>query len=271
MSELATRALVLRQFAALRRQGLDAGAVLRQLGEGLPEGPVRADCVLAERALAAGGREAGSDFTRILSDPNGAPDQAEAFAEALETKLDAEQALAAPAFTAQVALLGPPLLLACVGWTAPALFSELDQARLPGPTAALLELAEPMRFFGVPLALGLFFAVRALKARFAPGFAVLMRAADALQASTRAEADVNVRALGFSSLELNVFQRLSFHASTSAALRTLADELRNEGRTSVASFRAIAPVVALAFVLSLYSAVLIALYLPIFTIAGSIK
>lgn len=271
MSELSTRALVLRQFAALRRQGLDAGTVLRQLGEGLPEGPVRADCVLAERALASGQRETASDFTRLLSDPHGAPEQAEALAEALETRLDAEQALAAPAFTLQVALMGPPLVLAVVGWFFPVLFQELEPARLPGPTLAMFELAAPMRFFGVPLAAGLFFAVRALRARFSPGFRVLIRAADALQASTRPEAEVNVRALGFTPLELVVFQTLSFHASSALALRTLASELGREGRASVAAFRAIAPVVALLLVFSLYTSVLIALYLPIFSIAGAIK
>jgi hypothetical protein len=271
MSELSTRALVLRQFAALRRQGLEAGAVLQQLGAGLPEGSVRADCLLAERALASGQRETGSDFTRLLTDPNGAPEQVEALAEALETRLDAEQALLAPSFTLQVALIGPPLVLAFIGWAFPVLLLDVPPERMPGPTQVMFELSQPMRFLGVPLAIGLYFALRALRARFSPGFQVLTRAADALQASTRPEADVNVSSLGFTKLELVFFQSLSFHATSSVALRTLAEELRREGREAVAKFRAIAPVVGLIIVLQFYTSLLIALYLPIFSIAGAIK
>lgn len=195
MSDQATRALVLRQFAALRRQGLGAAAALGPLGEGLPAGAVREDCLLASRALAAGGAESGSDFTRVLTDPTGVPEQAESLAEAFEARLDAEDALAAPAALLQLVLAGPLVVLSLLGWLLRENFFGMEGLTLPAPTQTLRELAVALRFAGLPLAAICFFAVRALRTKFSPGFRAFTRATRLLEASTRAEASVDLKSL----------------------------------------------------------------------------
>lgn len=271
MNDLSTRALVLRHAAALRRQGLTALAAVERVGEGLPGGAVRDDCLLAARALAGGGAETRSDFTRVLTDADATPEQAEALAEALDAQLDADDALGAPTFLLQLVLGGPLVLLSLMGWLFQGSFLGLGDVTLPGPTQALLELSASLRLTGVPLAVGCFFGARAMRRRLAPGFTTFTRAARVLEASSRPEASVDVPALKLSGVELQVLEALRAHSGYSHALRTLASELTREGRGSVAAFRALAPVFAVFLVVQLYLSVLIALYLPIFSIAGAIK
>lgn len=271
MSDLSTRALVLRHAAALRRQGFTALAAVERVGEGLPPGAVREDCFLAARTLASGGAETRSDFTRVLTDATGAADQAEALADAFDAQLDADDALGAPTFLLQLVLCGPLVLLSLLGWLFQDGFLGFGDVTLPGPTSALLELSASLRFSGAPLAVACFIGVRALRRRLAPGFPAFTRAARALEASTRPEASVDVRALQLSGVEAQVLEALRAHGGFSHALRTLALELTREGRGSVAAFRALAPVFAVFVVVQFYLSVLIALYLPIFSIAGAIK
>jgi hypothetical protein len=271
MSEPATRALVLRQFAALRRQGLGALEALQHLSEGLPPGAVREDCLLASRALAAGGAETGSDFARVLTDSTGGPEQAESLARAFEARLDAQDALAAPAFLLQFVLIGPLVVLSLLGWLLRRDFFGMEGLSLPGPTQALRELALSLQYLGLPLAAGCFFAVRAVRTKFSPGFQDFTRATRLLEASTRAEASVDFRALQLQPLEQQVLQALRAHGGLAPAFRALAAELSGEGRASVAAFRSLGPVVAVFVVIGVYLGVLIALYLPIFSIAGAIK
>jgi hypothetical protein len=271
MSDQVTRALVLRQFAALRRQGMGSGQALELLGDGLLEGAVRDDCVLSSRALVGGrGLEDHSDFTRVLTDSTSPPEAAEGLAEAFEARLDAADALAGPTFLLQLVLAGPLVLLSLLGWLFHETFFGLN-AVLPSPTRALLALSESLRFVGVPLGVGCIFGVRALRQRFSPGFPGLTRAVRLLEASTRAEAAVDLRSLELLPVESQVLDSLRTHGGFASALRTLAAELIREARGSVAAFRSLGPVVAVFVVVGIYLAVLIALYLPIFSIAGSIK
>lgn len=271
MSDLSTRALVLRHAAALRRQGLTALAAVERVGEGLPPGAVREDCVLAARTLASGGAETRSDFTRVLTDATGAPEQAEALAESFDAQLDADDALGAPTFLLQLVLCGPLVLLSLMGWLFQGSFLGFGDLKLPAPTQGLLGLAEALRLTGVPLAVALLFGVRAVRRRLAPGFPAFTRAARVLAASTLPEGSVDVPALQLNGVELQVLEALRAHGGFSHALRTLALELTREGRSSVAAFRALAPVFAVFVVVQVYLSVLVALYLPIFSIAGSIK
>ncbi len=270
MSELATRALVLRQFSAMRHQGVNAAVALEQLVQGLPPGVVRDDCLRSGRALAAGEGDAESDFTRVLTTADDAPSLAEALAESLEARLDALDALSAPVFLLQLVVAGPPVLLAALGWVFDLSFLG-NEVVLPGPTQLLIELSTSLRWVGFPLALGLVFAVHALRTRYAPGFRPISRAVGLLEVSTRPAPELDLHTLGLDPLERQVLLGLQAHRGLASGLRTLAAELRREGRASVARFRALAPAVATFVVVQVYLSVLIALYLPIFTIAGAIK
>ncbi|MDP2269510.1 MAG: hypothetical protein Q8K32_02190 [Archangium sp.] len=270
MSELSTRTLVLRQFAAMRRQGVNASVALDQLVQGLPPGAARDDCVLAGRALAAGAARSESDFTRVLTTADAAPSLAEALAESLEARLDALDALRAPVFLLQLIVAGPLVLLAGLGWLVDFSFLGTEIA-MPGPTRLLIELSDSLRWVGVPLAAGLAFAVHALRTKYSPGFRPIIRAVGLLEVSTRPEPELDLHTLGLDQLERQVLLGLQMHRGVATGLHTLAAELRREGRASVARFRTLAPVVAMFVVVQVYLSVLIALYLPIFAIAGAIK
>lgn len=267
MSDTA-RIIVLRQVAALRRRGESGAAALERVRQSLPDGVVRDEVTGAARALNSGGPASGGDFTRVLAMPTAGPESADALADALEARLEANDAVATGRGFVQLGLATPLVTLALLGWLD--LAPLVSSAPIPGATAVLLEASAALKWVGVPLAVLVVWLVGKLRWNLVPGAQAFTRAQRLLEVSTWAEPPGSLGGLGLGQLELAVVHGVGA-SSVSTGLRCLADELRREGRASVASFRLLAPVVFALVSGGFFFGVLAALYLPIFSIAGAIK
>lgn len=264
-----TRSLVLRHFAALRRQGLSADVALVRLVEGLPADTVRDDCLRAVRAMNSGAVVEDTAFISVLCNPKGTPEQAEILAQAFDAQQDADDALRSPTTLFGLAVAGPLLMLMCFGWFFPRGIAYSSE--VPVLTGMVLDLAELMRYLGLPLVVAAVWGTRALRKMFAPGFEALSRAARMLAAATQPEKSVNFTVLNFTPIERQLLRALSARTSSSFAMRALAAELLREGRASVVAFRTLAPIIAFIGMLQVYGGLLLVLYRPIFGLAGSIQ
>ncbi|MFT3711915.1 MAG: hypothetical protein QM817_30105 [Archangium sp.] len=269
------RALVLQQFIALRRSGISSLDAVNRLVDALPEGAARAGCKEAALLLQAPTTaEVTDDFVRVLASRDDDVKRAEHLARSFEASLELEQARIAGRRVLQVGLAGPFVLLALVG-----LFAGNGQAlaqlagTLPMPTQLLYELASVMRIIGIPLAI---FAVLLFSRLRVPvyGAGSLEAARGLFGAATQAAPLERLRTFKLGEAERGLLVALSKRhapAETPVVTANLAARLMLEGRRRVETYRVFASLaLAAAGVLSV-GVVLIALYLPIFSIAGNVK
>ncbi len=254
MSDLAQRSLLLRQLAALRRSGVDHDEALRIAAEGLPPGRVGAAVDEARRALAAGEGASGDDaLVRLLATGDASVERLERAAAAVDAEMAADAALATARLYFGIAIAGPLVIFAVLGWVSPvdgiagemwtrstpfSPYGEVDgMPTLWRATAALMALA---KWAGIPAALGVVVALRRLPVGWTPGLREL-RAAGGLLDAAATGADPGPLVGDFDRAYLEA-RRGSVGAEAAAA--EVAAELVREADGKLAAFRHLAPVVA---------------------------
>ncbi|MFZ5439870.1 MAG: hypothetical protein ACOZQL_07660 [Myxococcota bacterium] len=261
-----SRVIVLRQFAALRRRGDSSSEALARIEPTLPSGVVRQEVSAAARALATGGPIAPSALARVLSLPSGTDQQADALADALEARFQGEDATRAARAALRVALVVPIVSLALVG--------AIDVQRvvndsLPPLTELVLGVGVVMRWLAVPLVALVLVVTRRRGAGLltaAPG--TFERAQRALELSTHVDPSAGVQQLSLAPTEAFL---VGSAPTLADGLVRLAAELRRDAEHQLATFRLFAPLHFLVGALLFFGALVAALYLPIFSLAGAIK
>ncbi len=264
-----TSILVARQLAALRRQGLGTLDALALVAAPLPPGELRTAC---ERALAGlragvtGAQPTASPLEQACARGDATGEGGfTALAQALEARDEARRSLEGAVRVARTVLAGPLLLGALLGWALAGpggLVALASGADLPDATQAVLAVLDVLRWVGVPLAGLVAWALPRWVSTWAPG----AREFAAAQALLEGEAPARLQPAEARFLE---WRRALVGAP--AAGRELAEALLLDARARVSAFAVLAPLAAAVLGLVVLQGLLSALYLPVFTIARSIK
>ncbi len=273
-ADTSARVLVLRQFIALRRAGMTSLEAVHRLVESLPDGPVRVDCRAAlGRLQTSNPAEAESDFVNALTSPADAVDRATHLASAFDATLELDAARVTGQRVLQVAIAAPLLFLAAVGLVTGGEAWAVGTAALPPPTQATYDLASLMRIVGVPLAA---FAVWLIGRVRVPvyGATSLEGARGLFTAASRQQPLDALQKRGVGGPERGVLKVLVSRRppeEASAVAVGLAARLLGDGRRQVEIYRVLASTLFAFLTFNGIGVVIIALYLPIFSIAGTIK
>jgi len=286
-------ALVARQVAALRRQGMPTGQALTLVVQGLPEGQARERLGEVASQLAAGTRPEARDDVLLALLAQGDTAGAEALEEAVkgfELGLQARAAWRRALFLPLALVSGAVALLCLGGWVAQfgELYSSFGTA-LPAPTVLALDLATLFQWAGPLLLVGLVLAAKKAPAYWMPGVRSLEAAARlrALAAAMNAGLDAAqaLRTVGLegagsvfasAGLRLDRYERLlggrlREWKGEAWAASAVAAELEGQGTQASLVFAAWAPVTGVAAFILFVVPLVGSLFLPIFTIAGAIK
>jgi len=178
---------------------------------------------------------------------------------------------------ALAALLG---LLAWMGWAVEwTQLKETLEGRLPAATRVALGLLEVLRWTGLPLALLLWAAARRLPARWVPGGAELSCAAGLRERSAQLRAGIALspaQALMPTSSVLTRWERryasaLAERLGPTFAVDSVAQALEVGAERRRLLWWTLLPLGVLLLLVVFVLPLLLALYLPIFSIAGAIK
>ena len=260
MSPAEQESLLLRQVAALRRQGVPHDQALARSGAGLPTGALRDTVHDALRALAAGSTPQGSGLGALLGRGTVDVSALEVAAQARDARLSAMAALRLTRVYAGIALAGPLLLGSALAWLVPGL--QTPDGAVPGPWVVLGAGATVLRFAGLPLAVAALLALGRLAPRLAPGATLIQRAADLLDADDSAAPEL------IDPLEHAFFDARRQRVGAASAARELAFELVQEGEERVQRFRHLAPVAGAVGGAMLLLPLLALVFLPIFGMAA---
>ena len=286
------RALIAREVAALRRHGWPAGRALKLVAEKVPPGPDH-DAVAAVAAALEAGRTPGSQedpFLAVLAQGDAAGqeallDVARSDEAARRLRLGWIQAMVLPAVLLGIALTSLPFIDASQQ-TLAAQYGGM----LPGPTVLAMELLQALRWLAPLLVLGVALAAWKFPRGRIPGLRTLYAAAAlrrylAALSAGKPEAEAlaaidpqATRAAMGAKLGLDAYERATFFAleaeGPAAAARALAQEMDAEAARSLERLRVLGPtlgiVVSVLFVAGM-AFLALASYLPIFSLAGSIK
>ena len=279
----AQRSALCSQLAALRRHGWPAGKALALVTAGLPAGTARDELAALQAGLERGeppGLQDDPLLSLLARGDAATPACLEEAVRAFELSLASRRA-AADGLVA-VSVLGFVSLAAlAVGAFVlePSFSNVLSQSQVPAPTALvlwLLSLARPLLLLS-PLFGVILFLQRARLARFLPGVRAFDLAAQLRLRAAALEAGL-LSAPSFSLDQLPSLDRderalaeeVLGRRGAAATLAMLASEKEFEGREQGRRLRAVsAP--ALVALGATVGAALVALYLPIFSIAGAIK
>jgi len=265
MNPLEQRALLLRQLAALRQQGLPHHRALALAADGLPVGELRALARRALQLLESGGPapDDAPSLERLLGRGDCEPLELEHAALRVEAQLWSQTATRTAGVYLSVAVAGPLLLTALVAWL-PVFWPALPMTHgLPVPFLVLLAA---MRWAGVPLAVAALVALRRFEPQLAPGH---QRAQ--LAASLLAEpADGAFDGLPLGEVERRYLQARQAQVGAPAAARELAAELVDESRRSLSIFQHLAPLLGVFLLLPVLAMILSLLLLPLLLPVGSI-
>lgn len=258
--------LVVRQLEALRTAGKSQLEGVQLVADALPDGALKARCVEAVRQLASGAvQPAASAFDRLLRSANATPKSLSCLAQSLEAQLEASEVTRSAVLFLRFVVLGPFLALALRDLShVESMFRE-TMSTLPVLTEAVLFVSDVGHYVGPPLALVLVVALGRFKPKWVPGarqLEVSARAFESAALGAPVSLDPSAQAL---------FEQLSRFSPREQALERVGEEYRAEARRAAVVSRVLAPMVGLVVNLLIVGTVLIALYLPIFSIAGAIK
>lgn len=274
------RALVLHQFLALRRAGLSSLDALNRLVEALPEGPLRTACRDAALALSASTPESpvrdtgsGDDLVRVLSERSDDLSLAATLAESFQAAAELAAARRSGTLVAQLVVAVPLVGLALMGLFSDHLTSLWSGAELPAPTRLLLELLEVLKYAGLPLAVGLVLLLTRWKAPVF-GASTLEASQQLFRASSLHEPMQAVSAARLDQVARAVVLALVQRAPPEDArgvVAQVARRLEREGRRRVELHHLMSSLLLAFFGVFSAATVMLALYLPLFSIAGAIK
>lgn len=271
MSASGTSILLARQLGALRAHGWSTLDALALVTDALPAGAAKASCEHSLATLRAGSTDAAPSGTPLeqacrRGDASTA-DTFAALAEALETREAAELNHTGAARLTGLFLAGPLAVGTVLGWLLPRDLWNLGFG-LPAPTELALGLLDILRFAGLPLALGAVLASRWLSRGYAPG-ARALRTAAALS-TFAADSTGSTGLPELAPLARQYFEWRRALVGPAAAARELAQELSLDARRQASAFESVVPIAAAVVSGVFMGGVLLALYLPIFSIAGAI-
>jgi hypothetical protein len=280
----ADRSAIARHVAVLRRRGWPVERALKLLAGRLPSGNARAWVDDSLAALARGEMPgAGTDpLIALLARGEAAPvESLDEAVRAAELAIAARQAVLA-GFSGRGALAASVVLVLLLGAFViePGWRVLVALGPVPPATEAVLALLSAMRIIAPLLVLGLVAAWfrRDLLSRFFPGVLALETAAAlrsrlaALESGLESPGDFSIQALaGLDTHERLLAAGLLADEGATAVLRMLAQEKEREGRAASARALAVLPLWQLFLIGWFVSGFVLALYLPIFSIAGAVK
>ncbi len=256
--------LVVRQLAGLRAAGESQLDAVTAVAGVVPPGPLRSRLEEARRVLASGA--AGGE---LLSSTGATAKSLSVLAESLEAKLEAREVARELVTTLRLVLVVPLVALAVIGWSPLERIFENSfvAGYMPAPTRFFFNLASRAQFAGLAVAAVLYFLLGRISTSRMPGASSLDEAARAWELSVDGGRD-------WSGLRLparNLVAQLATLVPVPRALELTAEELRRQGRNTVALGRALAPVLAFFFYTNIFGFGVASLALPIFVIAGAIR
>lgn len=272
MTDASARIVIARALAALRRGGFSVVDSLSFIAPALPAGPLRTDAESVLAALKAGSESTVNDplLSLVARGEAASADALEAAAIGLEAADSAKAARASASLWLTILLAGPLVLGAVVGWWRPD--NDFYGAGVPTVTRAMFAVADVLRFVGLPAAIVLALVARTVLRRAAPGVRELNATSELLRYAAAVECGSSpALAAALTPAERQFFEWRKALTTDADAARILAAELSVEGRRRNETFAAVAPVVG--FVVVAFTALMfsVAIYLPMFVLAGRIK
>jgi hypothetical protein len=239
MSPQEQESLLLRQLAALRREGLPHDRALATAGQGLKPG-VLASRVGAARRTLESGEVCGPQedlLDRILARGTDAPETLDHAAAAIDARLAVGSSLALTRLYLAIGSVSLLLIGCLVGWVFPRPSLYVDGA--PGVWIALDRVLAMLRWGGIPLACGALVMLGPMARRFAPGVRAVERAAALLEA---AAAGTDPGPLVVQPIERAYYESRRPQVGAPQAASELAEELVREGERKLVLFRHLAPI-----------------------------
>lgn len=275
-AEAEARSLVLHQFLALRRAGLSALDALNRLVEGLSDSAERTACREAALSLSAvTPSESKDDLVRVLADRSDDFAGAQVLAGSYEAASELSAARRSGVLVFQLMFAGPFFVLAAMSLFLGSFMSVWGSGdALPGPTAMLKDVLDVMRVAGVPV--GIFIALVLSRWSRVPVYgAKSLEAARALYvAATHADPQQAAAALSLDradrALLVTLCKRVNVNEVRNVVVE-IARSLEREGRRRVEVHRMLSSLMLSFFAVSQVAGIVIAAYLPIFSIAGNVK
>lgn len=278
MTDASARILVARELAALRRAGFSVIDSLSFIAPALPAGTLRTDADTVLSALKSGGEANVNDpvLSLVARGDAASADSLDAAAVGLEAADSAKLARASASLWLTILVAGPLIVGALVGWWRPD--SEDFGAGIPLLSRLLFTVADVLKWIGIPLAIVLAVVAHFVLRRAAPGIRELSAASSLLQYAAAVEAGVaRTDPLLSSALqtltpdERQFFEWRKALTSAAEAARILAEELTLEGHQRTTGFASFAPVAGFGLVAFTALVFSVAMYLPIFSLAGAIR
>jgi hypothetical protein len=169
-----------------------------------------------------------------------------------------------------VVLAGPLVMLAAAGWF-PIESVTGGATALPPATQLVLALGQVMQFCGLPVALVLIVVLARWKSLPVFGARSLEEARALFDAAVQVDPTRALLAADARPAPKSLARALSERMPPRDALSRVAEVLAAEGHRRVETWRAVVALALGAFLAATLSGVLVALYLPIFSLAGSIQ